>query len=85
MLPVYSVRRHAVACLARAARPAGVYLTRTPVPNVAGDTKIRRVTVVPLETGLPGLRVVDKRSTMTGFISHSDILRAVAAAHPLEM
>ncbi len=31
----------------------------TPVPAVAEDTDLRRVTHVPLETGLPGLPVTD--------------------------
>ena len=57
----------------------------TPVPCVAGDTDIRRVTVVLLETGLPGLPVVDEQGAVTGFISRSDILRAVVADPPLEL
>lgn len=57
----------------------------TPVPCVAGDTDIRRATVVLLETGLPGLPVVDAQGAVTGFISRSDILRAVVANPPLEL
>lgn len=57
----------------------------TPVPSVAADTDIRRVTVVLLETGLPGLPVVDDQGAVTGFISRSDILRAVVADPPLEL
>jgi hypothetical protein len=38
---------------------------------VAGDTNIRRVTMVLLETGLPGLRVVDEHGTVTGSISRA--------------
>lgn len=57
----------------------------TPVPSVAFDTDIRRVTVVLLETGLPGLPVVDDQGAVRGFISRSDILRAVVADPPLEL
>jgi CBS-domain-containing membrane protein len=60
-------------------------LMSTPVPSAAGDTDIRRVTEVLLETGLPGLPVVDEHGTVTGFISRSDILRAVVADPPLEL
>jgi CBS domain-containing protein len=55
------------------------------MPSVAGDTNIRRVTMVLLETGLPGLRVVDEHGTVTGSISRSDILRAGVADPPLEL
>lgn len=57
----------------------------TPVPCVAGDTDIRRATVVLLETGLPGLPVVDEQGAVIGFISRSDILRAVVADPPLDL
>ena len=57
----------------------------TPVPSVASDTDIRRVTVVLLEIGLPGLPVVNDQGAVTGFISRSDILRAVVAEPPLEL
>ncbi|MDH5541323.1 MAG: CBS domain-containing protein, partial [Rhizobacter sp.] len=57
----------------------------SPVPSPAADTDIRRVTQVLLETGLPGLPVVDDLGAVTGFISRSDILRAVVAEPPLEL
>jgi CBS domain-containing protein len=66
------------------ARPVSE-LMWTPVPCVASDTDIRRVTVVLLETGLPGLPVVDDEGAVTGFISRSDILRAVVSDPPLEL
>lgn len=66
------------------ARPVSE-LMWTPVPCVAGDTDIRRVTVVLLETGLPGLPVVDEQGAVTGLISRTDILRAVIADPPLEL
>jgi CBS-domain-containing membrane protein len=57
----------------------------TPVPSVAADTDIRRVARVLLDTGLPGLPVVDDHGKVTGFVSRSDILRAVVADPPLDL
>jgi CBS domain-containing protein len=57
----------------------------TPVPSVAPDTDIRRVARVLLETGLPGLPVVDEQGLVTGFVSRSDILRAVVTDPPLDL
>lgn len=57
----------------------------TPVPSAAADTDIRRVAQVLLESGLPGLPVVDETGLVSGFISRSDILRAVVADPPLEL
>lgn len=57
----------------------------TPVPSVAPDTDIRRVTRVLLDTGLPGLPVVDEKGVVTGFVSRSDILRAVVTDPPLDL
>ena len=57
----------------------------TPVPGVAPDTDIRRVASALLDTGLPGLPVVDEAGALTGFLSRSDILRAVAHDPPLDL
>jgi CBS domain-containing protein len=57
----------------------------TPVPSVAADTDIRRVARVLLDTGLPGLPVVNEGGQVTGFVSRSDILRAVVADPPLDL
>ena len=57
----------------------------TPVPSVEPDTDIRRVARVLLDTGLPGLPVVDDHGGVTGFVSRSDILRAVVADPPLDL
>lgn len=57
----------------------------TPVPAVAQDTDIRRVARVLLDTGLPGLPVVDEAGAVLGFVSRSDILRAVVADPPLDL
>ncbi|MDP1534343.1 MAG: CBS domain-containing protein [Rubrivivax sp.] len=58
---------------------------RTPVPSVAVDADIRRVAEVLLAAGLPGLPVADDHGAVIGFISRSDILRAVVADPPLEL
>ncbi|WP_114973660.1 HPP family protein [Rhodoferax ferrireducens] len=57
----------------------------TPVPSVAPDTDIRRVARVLLDTGLPGLPVVDEQGLVIGFVSRSDILRAVVTDPPLDL
>ncbi len=57
----------------------------SPVPTVAADTELRRVAAVLLDTGLPGLPVTDEAGKLTGFISRTDILRAVAADPPLDL
>lgn len=57
----------------------------TPVPSVATDTDIRRVAQMLLDTGLPGLPVVDEQGLVAGFISRSDILRAVVTEPPLDL
>jgi CBS-domain-containing membrane protein len=57
----------------------------TPVPSVACESDIRRVARVLLDTGLPGLPVVDEQGGVVGFISRSDILRAVVTDPPLDL
>jgi CBS-domain-containing membrane protein len=57
----------------------------TPVPSVAPESDIRRVARVLLDTGLPGLPVVDDQGLVIGFISRSDILRAVVTDPPLDL
>ncbi len=57
----------------------------TPVPSVSADADIRRVARVMLDSGLPGLPVVDEEGRVTGFVSRSDILRAVVADPPLDL
>jgi CBS domain-containing protein len=57
----------------------------TPVPGVSPESDIRRVAQVLLDTGLPGLPVVDEQGHVTGFISRSDILRAVVTDPPLDL
>lgn len=57
----------------------------SPIPTVAHSTELRRLARVLLDTGLPGLPVTDDEGTLTGFVSRTDILRAVAAHPPLDL
>ena len=66
------------------ARPvAGVMWT--PVPAATPETDLRRVAEVLLATGLPGLPVVGAQGRVAGFVSRSDLLRAIVADPPLDL
>lgn len=73
-----------VAWQALLARPVSD-LMWTPVPAVARDTDIRHVAQVLLDTELPGLPVVDAAGMVEGFVSCTDILRAVVHEPPLDL
>lgn len=60
-------------------------LMETPVPAVAMEADVRRLASVLLDTGLPGLPVVDASGLVLGFVSRSDILRAVVHDPPLDL
>jgi CBS domain-containing protein len=70
--------------IALARRPVAEVMV-SPVSTVAPDTSLRRVAQVLLQTGLPGLPVTDEQGTLQGFISRTDILRAVATDPPLDL
>ena len=57
----------------------------TPVPAVTADTHLRQLTHVLLETGLPGLPVTDADGHLRGFVSRTDVLRAVVSEPPLDL
>lgn len=57
----------------------------TPVPAASPDTDLRRLAAALLGTGLPGLPVSDAQGGLIGFVSRSDILRAVTADPPLDL
>jgi CBS domain-containing protein len=57
----------------------------SPVPAVDEDTDLRRVARVLLDTHLPGLPVVNDAGAVTGFVSRTDILRAVVHDPPLDL
>lgn len=66
------------------AQPVGT-LMWTPVPAVAPDTELRRVAELLLGTGLPGVPVVTSDGQVVGFVSRSDLLRAMVADPPLDL
>jgi len=57
----------------------------SPVPAVSEDIDLRRVARVLLDTRVPGLPVVAEDGQVSGFISRSDILRAVVHDPPLDL
>lgn len=57
----------------------------TPVPAVTPDATLRRVALALLDTGLPGLPVVDDGGGLVGFVSRSDLLKAVVHDPPLDL
>lgn len=57
----------------------------TPVPAVTPDADIRWVARVLLDSELPGLPVVEESGRVIGFVSRSDILRAVVTYPPLDL
>jgi CBS domain-containing protein len=70
--------------IALARRPVAEVMV-SPIPTVSADTELRRVAGVLLETGLPGLPVTDETGRLAGFLSRTDILRAVAFDPPLDL
>jgi len=81
LLPRQATVQRAISLARRAVSEVMV----SPVPTVAEDTELRRVALVLLETGLPGLPVTDEAGLLAGFISRTDILRAVATEPPLDL
>ncbi len=68
----------------RMAQPVTEWMV-SPVPSVAPDTDIRRLALALQETGLSGLPVVVADGVVIGFVSRSDILRAVTHDPPLDL
>ena len=75
---------HALAWQAWLAQPISAVMW-TPVPSVRDDTDLRQVARVLLDTGLPGLPVVEADGAVTGFVSRTDLLRAVVHDPPLDL
>lgn len=57
----------------------------TPVTGALPDTDLRRIAALLLESGLPGLPVTADDGSVIGFISRTDLLRAVIADPPLDL
>lgn len=66
------------------ARPVS-QLMWSPVTGTAPDTHLRRVAAAMVNTGLPGLPVVSEAGQVIGFVSRSDLLRALVADPPLDL
>lgn len=81
LLPEPGAVADAIALARRPVREAML----SPVPTVSPDTELRRVAAALLDCGLPGLPVTDETGALAGFISRTDILKAVAADPPLDL
>jgi CBS domain-containing protein len=57
----------------------------TPVVSADPVTDIRRIAEVMLTRGVDGVPIVNNRDALVGFISRSDVLRAVIAEPPLSL
>lgn len=83
------------AMLAQAAADAGAWQALlaqpvasamwTPVPATQPDTDLRHAAALLLATGLPGLPVLDEAGQLLGFVSRTDLLRAMATDPPLDL
>lgn len=81
LMPEPGAIREAIAMAQRSVAEVMV----SPVPAVAESTDLRRLAGVLLETGLPGLPVTDDLGHLSGFVSRTDILRAVTSDPPLDL
>ena len=57
----------------------------TPVPSAQAGTPLREVAQLLLELHLPGLPVLDESGALKGFLSRSDLLRAMVREPPLDL
>lgn len=57
----------------------------TPVPSASPDTPVREIAQLLLDLRLPGVPVVDEQGLMQGFLSRSDLLRALTRQPPLDL
>ncbi len=70
--------------LAVMAQPVSAIMA-SPVPAVVPSTDIRRLAQVLLDTEYPGLPVVDGGDQVVGFVTRSDILKAIVNDPPLDL
>ena len=66
------------------ARQVGDVMT-TPVVTADPVTDIRRIAQVMLEHGVDGVPIVNESDALVGFVSRSDVLRAVITDPPLSL
>ena len=85
LMPVASLEPPSAASeSARLAQPVTAVMW-SPVPSTAPDTDLRRVAALLLDTGLPGVPVTDGGGAVLGFVSRTDLLRALATDPPLDL
>jgi CBS domain-containing protein len=60
-------------------------LMSTPVVAAAPVTDIRRLAAAMLDYGVAGVPIVNDAGDLTGFVSRSDVLRAVVTDPPLSL
>jgi len=65
-------------------RTAG-QLLRSPIPAAQADTELRRIAAVLVETGLPGVPVVDAQGHPLGWVGRRELLFAVGTDPPLDL
>ncbi|MCS6810040.1 MAG: CBS domain-containing protein [Tepidimonas sp.] len=75
---------HALVWRTFLAQPVAAVMV-SPVPAVEPATLLRRLALLLLETGLPGVPVVDAAGTLVGFVSRTDVLKAVVHDPPLDL
>ena len=75
---------HALVWQALMAQPVTEVMI-SPVPAVSAQADLRRLALVLLDTGLQGLPVVDAEGRLEGFVTRSDILKAVVHDPPLDL
>jgi CBS-domain-containing membrane protein len=57
----------------------------SPVPSALPETDLRRAASLLLGTGLPGVPVTGPTGLLLGFVSRSDLLRAIVTDPPLDL
>ena len=72
------------ALAARWAQPVTTVMW-SPVTSTSAQTDLRRVASVLLDTGLPGVPVVSDQGAVLGFVSRTDLLRALATDPPVDL
>lgn len=72
------------ALAARWAQPVTTVMW-SPVTSASAQTDLRRVASVLLDTGLPGVPVVSDEGAVLGFVSRTDLLRALATDPPVDL
>lgn len=85
LMPATSLEPPGVASeAARLSQPVTAVMW-SPVPSTAPGTDLRRVAALLLNTGLPGVPVADDSGDVLGFVSRTDLLRALATDPPLDL